>query len=207
LGKVPEGLLPPNVALVERRPLPTELLDAAGRIPVMELVRIGEDRRRQLLLSENPEDLDTRQVRPAEAGNGRSRVLVLTDRDLAMPGCDFLFGFAERKRGVAVVSTFRLGGASDPITLAGRARNEIAHELGHLEGLRHCANADCVMRLVRSVPELDTRPHTTCGRCPRAKRLSISSGVAITAAVLLAFAGLDAGLGPLLGPGFQAPFT
>jgi predicted Zn-dependent protease len=93
------------------------------------------------------------------------RVLLLTDRDLFIPEVGSLFGFADRKSSVAIVSTYRLA-AGDAGQLRHRVTNAIAHEAGHLDGLKHCQRS-CLMRPAAEPADLDTRPLTPCGRCPR----------------------------------------
>ncbi len=110
--------------------------------------------------------------------------LVLTSRVLVAPGTRPLFGFADRRRGVAVVSTARLG-CDEPRRVARRVASVIAHERGHLDGLRHCATPGCVMQAVGTLEGLDARSDEPCGRCPRARG-------GRTAAAVLALASLSA---------------
>jgi hypothetical protein len=135
------------------------MLDASGRVPARRLVR------------ENPQ------------------TLILTSSDLAVPGCNSAFGFADRRRQAAVVSTARLGGPGSPARE--RLAKVIAHERGHLRGLSHCRAQGCVMRPARTVEDLDTRGLAPCGCCPRPffKVLGVLSAIA---ACLILFAGLDA---------------
>ena len=77
-------------------------------------------------------------------------LLFVTSRDLYIGGCDFVFGLARPRAGVAVVSTARLGNdyygrVPDDTDLIDRTAKEGAHELGHLLGLGHCSNPECVM--------------------------------------------------------------
>jgi predicted Zn-dependent protease len=110
--------------------------------------------------------------------------LVLTSRVLVASGTPPLFGFADRRRGVAIVSTARIG-CDEPRRMARRVANVIAHERGHLDGLRHCATPGCVMQAVGTLDGLDARSDEPCGRCPRAR-------VGRTAAAALALASLSA---------------
>jgi hypothetical protein len=91
--------------------------------------------------------------------------LIVTDRDLAMPGCASLFGYADRARRIAVISTNRLDDLVGTEQLRSRVHNAIAHEWGHLRGLSHCRSARCVMRPAREPEDLDRRPETLCPRC------------------------------------------
>ena len=52
--------------------------------------------------------------------------VIITDRDLTTPECSQIFGIADHRRQIAIVSTFSLDdGAS---ALAPRLRNSIAHD-------------------------------------------------------------------------------
>ncbi len=185
VGDLSSEALGEGMPAPRRLPLPEGLTDAQGRLPVAELVRLGAGGRRRPGL-----------------------LLVLADRDLAMPGCRSLRGFADRGAGVAVVSTARLQDALAPDRLAARLRNEAIHELGHLNGLGHCGDPACVMKPARTVRELDDRPERFCGRCPK---LSATPGRAAAAAAfaLLALLALVVGWGAglLAGPEFHVPFT
>lgn len=141
---------------------------------------------------------------PADAGE---RLLLITDRDLSRNGCRRLFGFADHKRRVAIVSTFHLRDGAG--SLARRLRNLIAHELNHLDGLGHCSNPGCLMSPAGNASDLDIRDDAACGRCPRHARWWSPSWARIAAAVLtLAFmiGGMEAGLRLML-PEFEAPFS
>ena len=95
------------------------------------------------------------------------RLLLLTDNDLRVPPLGGLFGYADRRKGVAIISTARLRDPDNPARTRKRLQNVAAHELGHLNGLSHCAGPGCVMIQVRMLEELDRRPLTPCGGCPR----------------------------------------
>ena len=142
----------------ESFPLPDAGLQTA---PVMEILALAEGLTEQ---------------RPA---------LVITTQDLSLPGFASLFGYADRDRGIAVISTHRLG-----TPLRRRIENEMAHELGHLHGRKHCSAADCVMRAVTVAAELDSRPLTVCARCAagesrprRAAKLAVAAVFLLTAIV------------------------
>lgn len=97
---------------------------------------------------------------------GGERVILVTARDLEMKDCASLFGYADRRRGVAVVSTFRLG-CDDPRRTGARLAKVIEHERGHLEGLRHCRTRGCVMSVARNLDDLDARGLQRCDGCRR----------------------------------------
>ena len=134
--------------------------------------------------------------------------LVLTDGPLELPSCASLFGYADRKANVAVVSTARLR-AGDEARLDARLCTVVAHELGHLEGLEHCGDSRCAMHAARDVEDLDRRSDETCGRCPRSharwKRLA---GIAVAAVLLVAGVLVVERLStPMGGDEFMMPFT
>jgi predicted Zn-dependent protease len=95
------------------------------------------------------------------------RLLILTHHDLLLPECSVLFGFADPRANVAIVSSFHLRADGDRVRWPRRLQNEIAHELGHLQGLKHCGQRGCLMRPVAQAAELDVRSSEPCGRCPQ----------------------------------------
>ncbi|MDW8063163.1 MAG: archaemetzincin family Zn-dependent metalloprotease [Candidatus Caldarchaeum sp.] len=95
-------------------------------------------------------------------------LLLLTERDIYVPGLNFVFGYAPGKAGV--VSIYRLDpirteGHADPKLLLQRTVKEAVHETGHLLGLRHCTMPGCVMTFSNSVLEVDSKNDTPCERC------------------------------------------
>lgn len=92
-------------------------------------------------------------------------IVALTDRDLARPGCGSLFGYADPSRRICIVSTARLGATVEEITP--RLENVIRHELGHLEGLRHCHQTGCLMEAAMKPEDLDRRSGDSCSECRR----------------------------------------
>lgn len=99
-----------------------------------------------------------------------TRVLGITERDLYLPTLTFVFGHAQLDGHVALVSMYRLrqenvGLAPDPDLLWERLQREIAHELGHTYGLRHCARRNCCMSLSTSIEEVDAKNADFCRSC------------------------------------------
>jgi len=88
--------------------------------------------------------------------NEDSVSLWIISDDLYVPGMNFVFGVADPGK-AAVLSTHRL----DSLSLINK---EAIHELGHIFGLRHCAN-DCVMQFSNSLAEAKAKPATLCERC------------------------------------------
>jgi archaemetzincin len=97
-------------------------------------------------------------------------VLLVVPDDLYAPGEEFVFGLARPERGMAVVSTARLhnhfyGRVPCDDDLMDRVAKEGAHEIGHLLGLEHCDERECVMYAPRSLDELDRKRKMVCPAC------------------------------------------
>ena len=114
--------------------------------------------------------------RPEDVG----RVLGLTDADLFIPILTFVFGEAQLKGRVAVVSAARLASAPgfprEAARLAVRLRTEAIHELGHTFGLLHCRNVRCAMARSASLRDVDAKGPALCREC-RARYLEISDAI------------------------------
>jgi archaemetzincin len=96
--------------------------------------------------------------------------ILITDMDLYIPIFTFVFGLAKLSGDVGIVSTHRLnsiyyGLPEDKDILKSRLKKEIIHELGHLQGLKHCERYDCVMTSSTVVEELDTKGESYCNSC------------------------------------------
>jgi len=105
-----------------------------------------------------------------EVPDGRTRLLGVTEADLYLPTLSFVFGHAQLDGLVAVVSMFRLrpenqGLHPDPERVWERFTREIAHELGHTWGLRHCTDRSCCMSLSTSIEEVDRKTADFCRGC------------------------------------------
>lgn len=133
-----------------------------------------------------------------------ARTLVLTERDLSAGNCSWVFGYADQRNGVAVISTCRISAPTDAQKTAVRLRRLIAHERGHLEGLAHCSTPGCAMHEKRDAADLDSSSSRTCGRCPPRFRF-LSFAFAIVSCMLL-FLFLDQ-VGKALKPARISPFT
>lgn len=97
-------------------------------------------------------------------------VLGVADVDLCSPVFTFVFGEAKHGGHTAVVSLHRLrpegyGLPADPDLLSARARRVTLHEAGHLSGLLHCREPDCVMRFSGVAEELDLLRDELCLPC------------------------------------------
>jgi archaemetzincin len=97
-------------------------------------------------------------------------VLMVVHQDLFRNGNRFVFGLARESVGACVVSTSRLGnefygrqGSDDDFI--DRIAKEGAHEVGHLLGLPHCSNRECVMFRPDTLDELDRKKKVLCPSC------------------------------------------
>jgi len=96
-------------------------------------------------------------------------LLVIPD-DIYTESSDFVFGLARSSIGSAVISTARLenefyGGDEDTSLLIERIAKEGAHEIGHLLGVGHCTNSECIMFQPGTRNELDRKQKWFCPEC------------------------------------------
>lgn len=96
------------------------------------------------------------------------RVLGIVDKDLYVPGLNFVFGEAGQR--VAVISTYRLrqefySSEPDRDIFLKRLLKEAVHELGHTYGLYHCRDASCVMFFSNSIIDTDRKGYEFCHKC------------------------------------------
>jgi archaemetzincin len=108
----------------------------------------------------------------ARAAGDADRVIGITECDLFIPMLTFVFGQAQLRGRIALVSLARLrqefyGVPPDPDLLVGRLEKEVGHELGHSFGLIHCAGRECVMSLATSIQEVDRKTAAFCDACGR----------------------------------------
>jgi archaemetzincin len=105
---------------------------------------------------------------------GESKVLALTDTDLytRLHDYNFIFGLAQLRGRVALVSLRRLdptfyGKEPNPRLFLERVTKEAVHELGHTLGLGHCADTKCVMSFSNSILDVDTKSAAFCAECKK----------------------------------------
>jgi archaemetzincin len=97
-------------------------------------------------------------------------VLLVVNQDLFRNGNSFVFGLARQQVGAAVVSTARLGNEyygrqNNDDDMIDRITKEGAHEIGHLLGLDHCENRECIMFRPDTLDELDRKKKMLCPIC------------------------------------------
>jgi len=117
-----------------------------------------------------PDERGITLIRALAALRPARRVLALTGRTLRNAHGDPLGGEAQVGGRIAVVST--VGQGEDP---PGMAR-WIAHEVGHLQGLRHCAAGACVMATNTPEPTGEGGPVGFCGRCQGHLKVAAEGG-------------------------------
>lgn len=105
------------------------------------------------------------------------RVLGIVSVDLFAPDLHFVFGEADPREKVAVISIARLkpefyGLPSDEALLRLRTLKEAVHELGHTYGLGHCPDPACVMRFSNELQETDRKGASFCPECASRRRSS-----------------------------------
>ncbi len=96
----------------------------------------------------------------------------VTEQDLGVPGYNFVFGYAVPEHSRAAISLHRLHAlkreeAANDTMLLDRATKEVLHETGHLLGLGHCPDPNCVMHYSQTLHDTDIKSERFCPRCSR----------------------------------------
>lgn len=98
------------------------------------------------------------------------KTLICTAVDLYIPIFTFVFGLARLNGCRGIISSHRLspryyGLPNDAEILLKRLIKEAVHELGHLAGLKHCRQFDCVMANSATADEVDIKSEFFCPEC------------------------------------------
>ena len=98
------------------------------------------------------------------------RILGIVEVDLYVPGLNFIFGQAEPRQGIALISLTRLkqeyyGLSPNKEIFQQRMLKEAVHELGHTYRLGHCSNPRCVMYFSNSLMDTDRKGADFCPQC------------------------------------------
>jgi archaemetzincin len=160
VGPVPESALDwIENASAEWFPLPVR------RLPEVSLpARAYDSKRRQY------QSVEVMRMLAEIAPRDASRVLGVTDVDLAIPMLSFLYGQAQLDGPIAVVSLWRLhqefyGLPREENLLRERTVKEALHELGHTFGLVHCSDSACAMSLSTHIELVDAKSEQFCAQC------------------------------------------
>jgi archaemetzincin len=99
-----------------------------------------------------------------------TRVLGIMEEDLSIPMLTFVFGQAQLRGRVALMSLARLrqefyGLPANKELMMKRVIKEALHELGHTFGLVHCPTPTCVMTLANDIQHVDEKKSEFCGSC------------------------------------------
>jgi len=102
-------------------------------------------------------------------------MLGVTEVDLYTGDMNFIFGQAIPRKGVAIISVHRLKyglrhKTSEQQIFHKRISKEAVHELGHLIGLSHCENPECVMHFSNTLRDTDKKKTSFCKKCHRTIR-------------------------------------
>jgi len=97
-------------------------------------------------------------------------LLGIVSGDLYEPGMNFVFGVASSYTKTAVISTYRLhnsfyGLPENNHLFMDRVTKEAVHEIGHVFGLPHCPNPECVMHFSNSILDTDRKSFYFCPSC------------------------------------------
>ena len=104
-------------------------------------------------------------------------VLGVTDKDIYAKGLNFIFGQAQLKGRIAIISLHRLypefyKKPKNIRLLMERAQKEGVHEVGHaLLGLTHCMNPNCVMNFSNTIEDVDRKSKNLCESCKTIEKL------------------------------------
>lgn len=100
-------------------------------------------------------------------------IVGIGDFDAYADGLNFIFGEAYPKNRVCAVYLGRLK-TDDHDLYNERIIKEVIHEIGHVLGLQHCGNPECVMYFSRTIIDTDHKKPAYCKKC---SQLLIQNGI------------------------------
>lgn len=94
----------------------------------------------------------------------------ITERDLfPKPEWNYVFGLASYQNGVGVTSMYRFADGNLSESNFNKSLERLikisSHEIGHMFGISHCLNANCVMNGTNSLTETDAHFARACSLC------------------------------------------
>jgi archaemetzincin len=94
----------------------------------------------------------------------------ITERDLfPKPEWNYVFGLASYQNGVGVTSMYRFADGNLSESNFNKSLERLikisSHEIGHMFGISHCLNANCVMNGTNSLSETDAHFARACSLC------------------------------------------
>lgn len=95
-------------------------------------------------------------------------LMAITEKDLyPKPEWNYVFGLASYRDKIAVSSMYRMQKEADFNLSLDRLLKICSHEIGHMFGLYHCIEANCVMNGTNSMVETDRHSLRLCSLCQR----------------------------------------
>jgi len=106
----------------------------------------------------------------SKLGNMDGNVIAITDVDLCVHIFDYVFGGADDRKEIAVISIVRLdnsfyGLRENTDLMLERIKKEVIHELGHTYFLGHCDSKLCVMYKSACITDTDFKGSDFCKCC------------------------------------------
>lgn len=99
----------------------------------------------------------------AEKGGAPFKLGIIR-HDLSVPILTYVYGESQIGGRAAVISSHRLFDRRPEVIYERMAKIGI-HEIGHLFGLNHCWELDCLMRFSKQIEQLDQLPMDLCNAC------------------------------------------
>lgn len=103
-----------------------------------------------------------------ESPDERIALMAITEKDLyPKPEWNYVFGLASYRDKIAVSSIYRMQKEADFNLCLDRLLKICSHEIGHMFGLHHCIEVNCVMNGTNSMIETDRHSIRLCSLCQR----------------------------------------